>query len=121
MALIRMALASYGIAADVHHLDDGEQAIRYFDRVDADPGESCPDLILLDINIPRYNGSEILRHLRASTRCGRSPVLVVTSSSSERDQEEMTTLGARGYFRKPSEFADFMKLGRIVQNLLTPG
>ena len=93
----------------------------FFDRADADPNAPCPDLILLDINMPRYRGGEILRHLRASPRCGKSLVLVVTSSDSERDQHEMERLGTNGYFRKPSEFAEFMKLGQVARELLLLG
>jgi chemotaxis family two-component system response regulator Rcp1 len=117
-ALIRKALMRAGIDTELHELDDGEKAIRFFDGADADPNTPCPDLILLDINMPRYKGDEILRHLRASPRCGKSLVLVVTSSDSEKDRREMDDLGANGYFRKPSEFAEFMKLGQVARELL---
>ena len=119
--LIRKALAHAGVLAEVHELDDGEKAIRFLERADADPEAPCPDLILLDINMPRYKGAEILRHLRASPRCGKSLVLVVTSSGSEKDRQDMDRLGANGYFRKPSEFEEFMKLGTLVRELLARG
>jgi len=114
-------LRNEGIRAELQEVDDGEKAIRFFESADADPEAPCPDLILLDINMPRYKGGEILRRLRASSRCGKSLVLVVTSSDSERDREEMDSLGANGYFRKPSEFAEFMKLGQLVKELLALG
>ncbi len=90
----------------------------FFEQADADPAAPCPDLILLDINMPRYKGSDILRRLHGSSRCKDALVLVVTSSDSTRDREEMDALGAHGYFRKPSEFSEFMKLGQIVRDLL---
>ena len=68
--------------------------------------------------MPRYKGGDILRTLRASTRCADALVLVVTSSDSARDREEMDALGANGYFRKPSDFSEFMKLGQLVGELL---
>ncbi len=102
-------------------MDDGEKAVRFFERADADPQAACPDLILLDINMPRYNGGEILRHLRASARCRNSLVLVVTSSDSDGDRKEMDSLGANGYFRKPSSFDAFMNLGQVVKQLLALG
>lgn len=98
--------------------DDGEKAVRFLEQADADDAVPCPDLILLDINMPRYKGSDILRKLRASSRCKDALVLVVTSSDSSRDREEMDALGANGYFRKPSEFSEFMALGEIVRDLL---
>jgi two-component system, chemotaxis family, response regulator Rcp1 len=78
----------------------------------------CPDLILLDINMPRYKGGDILPRLRASSRCKDVLVLIVTSSDSQRDREEMDAFAADGYFRKPSEFSEFMKLGQLVRDLL---
>ena len=86
--------------------------------MDADPEAPRPDLVLLDINLPRYKGTEVLRNLRASSRCRDALVLVVTSSDSSRDREEMDALGANGYFRKPSEYSEFMTLGQIVRDLL---
>ena len=120
-ALIRKALAWASVSAELHEMDDGEKAIRFFETADADENAGCPDLILLDINMPRYKGGEILRRLRASSRCRNSLVLVVTSSDSDGDRKEMEGLGANGYFRKPSSFDEFMKLGQLVKELLTLG
>jgi two-component system, chemotaxis family, response regulator Rcp1 len=120
-ALIRRALARAGVSAELHELNDGEKAIRFFEKADADPQAPCPRLILLDINMPRYKGGEILRHLRASRRCRNALVLVVTSSDSQRDRQEMNSLGANGYFRKPSVFEEFMRLGPEVRQLLAIG
>ena len=118
MFLIQRALKTACIDAQIHVADDGEKAMRFFEKADADGAAPCPDLILLDINMPRYKGGDILRKLRASSRCKDALVLVVTSSNSSRDREEMDALGANGYFRKPSEFSDFMVLGQIVRDLL---
>jgi chemotaxis family two-component system response regulator Rcp1 len=60
----------------------------------------------------------MLRHLRGSSRCAGAPVLIVTPSDSLHDREEMKSLSANGYFCKPSEFSEFMKLGPIVRELL---
>jgi chemotaxis family two-component system response regulator Rcp1 len=116
--LIREALRKSGIDAQIHVVDDGEKTILFFAQADADPAAPCPDLILLDINMPRYKGGDILRRLRASFRCSGALVLIVTSSDSPRDREEMNALGANAYFRKPSEFSEFMKLGPVVGELL---
>ena len=53
-----------------------------------------------------------------ASRCKDALVLVVTSSDSQRDREDMDAFGANGYFRKPSEFSEFMKLGELVRDLL---
>jgi CheY-like chemotaxis protein len=114
--LIREALA--GIDAEVHIVTDGGEALQFLARAEADPNTPCPDLVLLDINLPKHKGGDILRALRAGSRCGKAAVLIVTSSDSVRDRTEMDRLGANAYFRKPSQYAEFMKLGGIVRLLL---
>ncbi len=118
MFLIRQALLKSEIDAQIHVADDGEKTIRFFEQADADPAAPCPDLILLDINMPRYKGGDVLRRLRASARCKQALVVIVTSSDSQRDREDMGAFGADGYFRKPSEFSEFMKLGQLVRDVL---
>ena len=75
-------------------------------------------MLLLDINLPKRKGGDILRAMRKGTRCHDTKVLVVTSSDSIRDRETMDALGTNGYFRKPSACPEFMKLGAIVRLLL---
>jgi len=117
--LIQRALKKSGIEAQIHLAEDGEKAMKFFEQADTNAAAPCPDLVLLDINMPRYKGSDILRKLRASSRCKDALVLVVTSSDSSRDREEMDALGANGYFRKPSVFSEFMALGQMVRDVLT--
>lgn len=118
MFLIRAAIAAANVPADLHVVKDGEQAIRFFDQADGDAAIPCPALVILDINLPRKQGGEVLEHMRKSGRCRHALVLVVSTSQSARDREDMSRLGANGYFRKPSEYADFMKLGEMVKELL---
>jgi DNA-binding response OmpR family regulator len=77
-----------------------------------------PHLVLLDLNLPRRSGDQILQHLRHSDRCKDIPVVVVTSSDSPRDKAEMSRLGATRYFRKPSRLDEFMRLGPLVRELV---
>jgi len=79
---------------------------------------ACPALVILDINLPKKHGGQVLQHMRSTRRCADALVLVVTSSDSARDRESMAKLGANGYFRKPSDYEQFMKLGGLVRNLL---
>jgi DNA-binding response OmpR family regulator len=59
--------------------------------------------------------------MRRSRRCANALVIAVSTSDSARDREQMTELGVNGYFRKPSEYAAFMKLGDLVKGLLAEG
>jgi two-component system, chemotaxis family, response regulator Rcp1 len=117
--LIRDALGSAGVDVEVHVAEDGEKALRFLDAPQSDESAPCPALVILDINLPRKKGGDILRHIRQLRRGADALVLVVTSSDSVRDREEMDRLGTNGYFRKPSEYADFMKLGHVVKVLLS--
>jgi len=116
--LIRESVGSAQIEADLHVVHDGEEAIRFFDRADQDPSAPCPDLVLLDINLPKRSGREVVRRMRQHARCADALVVVVTSSDSERDHREISALGVNAYFRKPSEYESFMKLGQVVRELL---
>jgi DNA-binding response OmpR family regulator len=118
VTLIRMAMEKAGIPAVIHVVDDGEKAVRFFENADIDSTAPCPDLVILDLNLPRFKGSEVLRRLRASARCANVAVLVVTSSDSSDDREQMKNLGANGYLRKSSELSEYMKLGELARALL---
>jgi chemotaxis family two-component system response regulator Rcp1 len=116
--LIRESIQIAGVDANLHVVPDGDKAIHFFELAESDPVSPCPVLVILDINLPKKQGREVLHHLRQSGRCGEAAVLVVTSSDSERDRDEMSQLGVCGYFRKPSEYEEFMKLGQLVKGLL---
>jgi DNA-binding response OmpR family regulator len=102
---------------DVHVVSDGEVAIEFIATAEADPNSPCPDLLLLDINLPKRDGFEVLRRLHASAKCRDAPVLVITSSDSPSDRNEAADLGA-GYFRKPESYDEFMKLGGVLRKML---
>ena len=119
--LIQEAIEAKKLPIALHVVRDGEQAIRYFDEADGDISAPCPSLVILDINLPKKQGGEVLKHMRRSRRCANALVIAVSTSDSARDREQMTELGVNGYFRKPSEYAAFMKLGDVVKGLLVGG
>ena len=108
--------ANTNVALEV--VNDGEKAIRFFEKIDSDDTLTCPALVILDINLPKKHGGQVLQQMRNSRRCASALVLVVTSSDSARDRETMAKLGANGYFRKPSDYEHFMLLGGLVKDLL---
>lgn len=121
MFLIQQAIEAVKLPVTIHVVSDGNQAVQFFDRADADASVPCPALVLLDINLPKKHGGDVLKYLRQSRRCAKALVLVVSTSDSTQDREQMKSLGADGYFRKPSEYDAFMKLGEMVKLLLTEG
>ena len=94
--------------------------IRYIDTVDA--GEvPRPDIVLLDLNLPRVSGHVILGTLRRSPLCGTVPVVIVSSSDSPHDRKEASRLGATRYFCKPNDYDEFMKLATLVLEVVETG
>ena len=104
-----------------YRLDDGRQWRRHVEHdreARPEPAESCPDLFLIDLNLPRRSGDEILARLRHSSRCSQVPAIVITSSDSPQDRARARELGASFYFRKPADLERFMAIGGIVRKFL---
>ena len=119
VVLIQDAIQAADLALTVHVVKDGDEAVRFFARADTDNDMTPPDLVILDINLPKRPGTEVLRHMRQSQRSRGALVLAVSTSDSARDRQQMSDLGANGYFRKPSEYDEFIKLGDVIKNLLS--
>jgi CheY-like chemotaxis protein len=75
---------------------------------------------MIDLNLPRRPGDEILARLKQSSRCAHVPAIVITSSDSPQDRTRARDLGASFYFRKPADLEKFMAIGGIVREFLEP-
>jgi CheY-like chemotaxis protein len=118
--LVREALAAHHLSYTLHVAADGAQAVDFVARM-GQPGEApCPDIFLLDLNLPRVDGHEVLREFRRHPACAATPVVVVSSSDSLRDRQRVSALGVDRYFKKPTSFDAFMQLGAIVKELTRP-
>lgn len=115
--LVKEAMREEGLSFNLNVANDGESAMRILDLVDAGPENAAPNLLLLDVNVPRRTGIEVLERLRRSPRCGKIPVVIISSSDSPADRRLAHDMGATAYFRKPSNLEDFMKLGQLVRRL----
>jgi len=111
-------------ALEAEHLDfalivknDGEQMLKFIAAVEAGQA-SCPGIVLLDLNLPKYSGAFLLQKLRESGACANVPVVIVTSSDSQKDRQIAIRFHAAAYFRKPTDYDEFMRLGGIVRELL---
>jgi CheY-like chemotaxis protein len=111
--LIREALREYEIACTVRTAADGSDVLKLVSS-----GTWRPDLIILDLNLPRHDGLEILQKLRSTQATAHIPAVVLTSSDSPRDRVTANQLGATRYLRKPSNLEQFLQLGAIFKELL---
>jgi DNA-binding response OmpR family regulator len=113
--LVRRALEKKGLHHELIVLNNGEEALHW---LDGHSNGNSPDLILLDLNLPRIDGGQLLSHIRKSDTFSCTPVIVLTSSDSPRDRDMAMERGANLYFRKPTDLKSFMELGRIVEETL---
>jgi CheY-like chemotaxis protein len=116
--IVQRSLSRYLPDFELRVVEDGEKAIRLIDAIDADEALPCPSAMIVDLNLPRKNGREILEHLRQSNRTSGIPVIVLTSSDSPLDRADAASGGATAYFCKPIELDEFMKIGQIVKEAL---
>lgn len=114
-ALTLRALARNGIRHQVQVAHDGVEALDYLlgrgEHAGRDPGR-VPVVTLLDLKLPRVDGLEVLRQMRANERTRFLPVVVLTSSREEQDLLESYSLGANSYIRKPVDFVQFTEAVR---------
>jgi len=117
--LVRDALVQQQLANEVHECSDAEQAFAYLERMRRGADDApCPQVVLLDLNIPKGEGFEILNALRASEQTARTPAIVMSSYDSPVDRARVADAGGAVYFRKPLDLDDFMKLGGLVRTVL---
>ena len=104
------------IANELHVVGDGEEAMAFLRREDGHAGVPRPDLILLDLNLPRKDGREVLEELKAEPDLHSIPVIVLTTSAAERDVLRSYELSASCYITKPIDLNEFITVVRSIEN-----
>lgn len=115
--LVREALTESRVVNELRCVEDGEELIDYLHRRGryADPEESPrPGLVLLDLNMPRKDGREALREIKADPDLKRIPVVVMTTSKAEEDIFRSYDLGANSYITKPVTFERLVELMKVL-------
>jgi DNA-binding response OmpR family regulator len=110
-ALAIRALRKANVANEIHVARDGAEAIAYMEGIIAGT-HPMPQLVLLDLKLPKVEGLEVLRAIRSATKTSILPVVVLTSSDEERDIVASYRLGVNSYIRKPVNFTDFAEATR---------
>lgn len=116
--LIEEALTEGGVVAQTAVVEDGQAATEFLERSGERDAPPCPDLVLLDLNLPKKSGDEVLAYIRSTGKCKHVKVIIVTSSDASVDRQMAQDLRADAYFRKPSTYSEYMRLGSIVRDLL---
>ncbi|MFZ2407560.1 MAG: response regulator [Methylobacter sp.] len=107
--LVKMALKEGKILAHLHHVVDGREGLDFLNKTEKYAEVPRPDLIFLDLNMPRMNGREFLTAIKADERFKGIPVVVLTTSDYEKDVVSSYQLGATSYITKPMDMPQFIK------------
>ncbi len=115
VGLTRRALEKSHIANELIVVEDGQEALDYLfggDQFTGPKMNELPTLILLDLKLPKVDGMQVLRRIRADERTSRLAVVILTTSSEEQDIAQSYDLGANSYIRKPVDFKQFVEAVR---------
>lgn len=112
---VERALGDLEISNQLIHKINGEEALEY---LRSDSNEK-PCVILMDLNMPKMNGLEFLRLIKADETSKEIPVIVLTTSNEEQDIDESFKLGAAGYMVKPVDYKEFLEKIRVIDSYCT--
>lgn len=113
--LMKEALTGGSVDVALNIVDNGEDAITYLRRHAPFAHASRPDLILLDLNLPRKDGREVLAEVKSDIVLRRIPVVVLTTSQSESDVAKVYDLHANCYIQKPADFDEYLSIVKILE------
>jgi CheY-like chemotaxis protein len=114
--LFREAIKGRKLPCEIVVAEDGNKAITLLNAANADGLR--PDLIVLDVNLPKHNGAYVLKEVRGQDSLADVPVIMLTSSSSPADRATATNLGVSLYLQKSSDLDELLEVGRIVEGIL---
>ncbi len=114
--LTRIALEDSKISINLNVVEDGVEAMAFLRKEDKYIKVPHPDIVLLDLNLPRKDGREVLAEIKADQHLKRIPVVVLTTSQSEEDILKAYNLSANCFITKPVDFDQFVKIVKSIEN-----
>jgi CheY-like chemotaxis protein len=116
--LLRWALEGADVRCELTVIEDGGEALAFIQQRGKYAGRQAPDLTILDLNLPKYDGIELLEAMRANNAFTSVPVAVLSSSSSPRDRARMEPFNIGRYITKPPDLDEYLQIGFVVKELL---
>jgi two-component system response regulator len=113
--LTREALSDSKLSVVLHNVSDGVEALAFLRKQGKYADMPTPDLLLLDLNMPRKDGRQVLEELRSDPHLRPLPVVVLTTSGSAEDITSAYSLNANCYIQKPVDFAQFMRVVHAIE------
>jgi CheY-like chemotaxis protein len=114
--LIKEALRGSTVVDKFSVAIDGEQALDFLHKRAGFEASSRPDLILLDLNLPKVNGFDVLTELKSHPKLQKIPVIIFSSSTSDSDIQRSYDLKANSYVSKPSDFDEFLNVVKTIED-----
>jgi len=114
--LTKEALENCKMYNSLHVADDGEKALDFLYKQEGFETAPTPDLIILDLNLPKKNGMEVLQQIKTDEKLRSIPVVILTTSKAEEDIARSYQLHANCYIQKPLDFEQFIKVVRCIEN-----
>ena len=116
VGLIEEVFEEAKIRNNIHVAEDGEEAMLYLHGEGKFSGSPRPDIILLDLNLPKKDGREVLREIKEDDNLKNIPVVILTTSNAEKDILRAYDLHANAYITKPLDFDQFIKVVESIEN-----
>lgn len=114
--LTQEALKDTRLNISLSVVTDGVQAIKYLKKEEGYENSELPDIILLDLNLPKKDGREVLAEIKTQDELKRIPVVVLTTSNAEKDINKSYELHANSYINKPVDLEHFFEVVRTIEN-----
>ncbi|WP_199328422.1 response regulator [Anabaena azotica] len=114
--LTRIALEDSKISVNLNIVEDGVEAMAFLRKQDKYSNVPHPDIVLLDLNLPRKDGREVLAEIKTDNHLKRIPVVVLTTSQAEEDIIKAYNLSANCYITKPVDFDQFVRIVQSIEN-----
>lgn len=112
--IMREAFKEAGVSCNLYMVRDGIEALEFLNRKGAFEAMPQPNLIILDLNLPRMSGGELLADIKKNPKWEHIPILVLSNSESPRDIAQCYSLHANAYLNKPSDFGKFIDLVHAI-------
>ncbi len=116
--LLRRAFRSAQLEYELTLLEDGAEALAFVRRLETGGGEPTPDLAVVDLNLPKNDGVEVLEAMRGTSAFADVPVAVLSSAASSRERARIEPYGIGRYITKPPDLDEFLRIGFILKELL---
>ena len=117
--LTQEALQNWDIKHNINALGDGEEAIHFLKAAENNCSAELPDLVILDINLPKLDGKQVLKFIRSEAHLQHSPVVLFSSSINDADVKEANELNANLYLQKPAELQHYFDAVHAIQQFWT--